>query len=62
MLSDEDLVNLAFEKLGSVLEFSDTPKEYVTKVMSSEYGLDTDIAAEIVEVAFERWVEIYCPD
>jgi hypothetical protein len=62
MLSEEELVNDAFELLGELLVTSENAKEETVKLMIKKYGLTDSIVEEIVSIAFERWVDIYYPE
>lgn len=62
MMSEEELVNSAFEILGSLLVNSEDAKEEAIKSMIDHYDLEVSIAEEIVSIAFERWMEIYDPE
>lgn len=62
MMSEEELVNLAFNELGGLLSTHENAREVAATIMMYRYNLDDSIADEVVAIAFERWVEVYCPD
>ena len=59
MLSEEELVNLAFEILGSLLVTSENATGEATNLLMHKYGIDDSLAGEAVAMAFERWMEVY---
>jgi len=61
-MTEEDLVDKAFKLIGNLLSVADDTTMTVTKLMIDDFGLDSKKAADIVAVAFERWIKIYCPD
>ncbi len=60
-MHNEELINAAFEILGELLVTVENARKEAQKYMMYRYCLDASIAAEIVSVAFERWMEIYDP-
>ena len=61
-MSEEDLVNCAFEVLGGLLSTSEFATRDAVPIMMNEYGLTEDTAVEVIAIAFERWVEVYAKD
>lgn len=61
MASEEELINAAFNILGELLVKVENASEEAQKYMMYRYCLDASIAAEVVSIAFERWMEIYDP-
>jgi len=61
-VSEEDLVNCAFEVLGELLSTSEFARRDAVPIMMTEYCLTEDIATEVVSIAFEHWVEVYVKD
>lgn len=59
MLSEEELVNSAFEILGSLLVTSDNASGEAVNLLMHKYGIDDDIAGEAVAIAIERWTDVY---
>jgi hypothetical protein len=59
MLSEEELVNSAFEILGSLLVTSDNASGEAVNLLMHKYGIDDTIAGEAVSIALERWTDIY---
>lgn len=62
MMSEEELVNEAFELLGELLVVSENAKEEAVKIMIIKTGLTDSVIEEVVSVAFERWMEVYDPE
>lgn len=62
MMSEEELVNKAFELIGNLLIVADDATASATELMMDDFGLDQKTAAKIVKVAFERWMKIYYPE
>lgn len=62
MISEEEMINSAFEILGELLVTSDNATGEATNLLMHKYGIDDSIAGEIVSIAFERWMEIYDPE
>jgi hypothetical protein len=60
VVTDEELVNLAFEELGSNLIYENA-SERTVELMIENYGLDRDVAEEVVVTALDRWTDIYFP-
>ena len=61
MMSEEELVNKAFELIGNLLIVADDATASATELMMGDFGLDQKTAKRIVETAFERWMKIYYP-
>ena len=61
-MTEEDLVDKAFKLIGNLLSVADDTTASVTKLMIDEFGLDLKKATDIVAIAFERWMKIYCPE
>jgi hypothetical protein len=59
MLSEEELVNSAFEILGSLLVTSENACGEAVNLLMHKHGIDADIAGEAVAIALERWTEVY---
>lgn len=59
MLSDEELVNSAFEILGSLLVTSENASGDAVNLLMHKHGIDDSIAGEAVAIALERWTDIY---
>lgn len=59
MLSDEELVNTAYEILGGLLVTAENATGDAVNLLMHKYGIDDSIAGEAVAVAFERWMEVY---
>ena len=59
MISEDDLINDAFELLGELLVLYDNAREEAVKRMVEKTGLTDTIVEEAVNVAFERWMDIY---
>ncbi len=62
MMSEEDLVNSAYEILGELLVTSENATGDAVNLLMHKYGIPEDIAGEVVSVAFERWMEVYDPE
>ena len=62
MLSEEELVNKAFELVGNLLIVADDATVSATELMMGDFDLDQKTAEKIVETAFERWIKIYYPE
>lgn len=62
MLSEEELIDKAFEIIGNLLAVSNYASASATELMIKNYNLDPETAARIVTMAFERWVTIYYPE
>lgn len=61
-MSEEELSSKAFELIGSLLSVADDTTTTVTALMTTDYGLDLKTASDIVAIAFERWMKIYCSE
>ena len=59
MMSEEDLINSAYEILGSLLVTSENATGEAINLLMHKYGVDDSIAGEAVAIAFERWMEVY---
>jgi hypothetical protein len=59
MMPEEEIVNLAFEVLGSLLITSENASADAVDVLVNTYGLDETVAVEVVSMALERWTEVY---
>ena len=62
MMSEEELVDKAFELIGNLLAVADDATASATELMIKNYSLDPAAAARIVKIAFERWMKIYYPE
>lgn len=62
MMSEEELVDKAFELIGNLLAVADDATVSATELMIKNYGLDPETASRIVAIAFERWMKIYYPE
>ena len=62
MMSEEELVNKAFELIGNLLIVADDASASATELMMGDFGLDQKTAEKIVATAFERWMKIYYPE
>lgn len=62
MISEEELINSAFEMLGGLLVTSENATGEVVNLMMHKFSISEDIASEVVSIAFERWMEIYDPE
>ena len=61
-MSEDELINDAFEVLGELLVTSENARKEAVKTMVEKTGLDNDTIEEAVAIAFERWMEIYDPE
>lgn len=61
-MSEDELINDAFEVLGELLVTSENAREEAVKTMIEKTGLTNDTIEEVVAIAFERWMEIYDPE
>lgn len=59
MISESELVNSAFEILGSLLVTSRNATGEATNLLMHKHGIDESIAGEAVSIAFEHWMEVY---
>jgi len=59
MLSEEELVNSAFELLGGLLVTSKDASGDAVNLLMHQYCIDDSIAGEAVAMALERWTEVY---
>ena len=62
MMSEEELVDKAFELIGNLLAVADDATKSATELMIEEFKLDPNTAASIVATAFARWMKIYYPE
>jgi hypothetical protein len=58
MITEDELVGMAFEILGGLLVTSKNPKEEAVKIMIEKTGLTDSIIEEVVSIAFENWMDI----
>lgn len=61
-MTKEELVDKAFQLIGNLLYVVDDTTASATKLMISDFVLEPNVAANIVSIAFERWMKIYCPE
>jgi len=62
MMSEEELVDKAFELIGNLLIVADDASASATELMMNDFGMDKKTAEKIVATAFARWMKIYYPE
>ena len=62
MMSEEKLIDTAFELIGNLLPVADDASASAIELLISDLGIDRKTATRIVGAAFARWMKIYYPE
>lgn len=62
MMTKDDLIDKAFELIGKLLGTTDDTSASVAELMIVDFGLEQKTAVNVVDIAFERWMQIYFPE